>query len=43
MAVTWSFQPNTGSYYLLLPSQGLLSFAESANLPLTIHFDVPGR
>lgn len=25
------------------PSQGLLSFAESANLPLSIHFDVPGR
>lgn len=25
------------------PSQGLLSFAESANLPLSIHFDSPGR
>lgn len=23
--------------------QGLLSFAEASNLPLTIHFDAPGR
>ena len=28
---------------LLLPSQGLLSFAESANLSLSIHFDAPGK
>lgn len=29
--------------YCLLSSQGLLSFAESANLSLSIHFDAPGR
>nr|XP_006210762.1 cell cycle checkpoint control protein RAD9A isoform X1 [Vicugna pacos] len=28
---------------LPLPSQGLLSFAESANLSLSIYFDAPGR
>lgn len=28
---------------LPLPSQGLLSFAESANLSLSVYFDAPGR
>lgn len=28
---------------LCFPSQGLLSFAESANLALSVHFDAPGR
>ena len=26
-----------------LHPQGLLTFAEASNLPLTIHYDVPGR
>lgn len=29
--------------FCLKEFRGLLSFAESANLPLTVHFDVPGR
>nr|XP_037854883.1 cell cycle checkpoint control protein RAD9A isoform X1 [Chlorocebus sabaeus] len=36
-------QPNPGPHLLPLSSQGLLSFAESANLNLSIHFDAPGR
>nr|XP_021525358.1 cell cycle checkpoint control protein RAD9A isoform X1 [Aotus nancymaae] len=36
-------QPIPGPHLLPLPSQGLLSFAESANLNLSIHFDAPGR
>lgn len=35
--------PARGLTVLLLPSQGLLSFAESANLALSVHFDAPGR
>ncbi|XP_011225843.1 cell cycle checkpoint control protein RAD9A isoform X1 [Ailuropoda melanoleuca] len=35
--------PARGLTVLLLPSQGLLSFAESANLSLSVHFDAPGR
>ncbi|KAL4829646.1 hypothetical protein H8958_006662 [Nasalis larvatus] len=36
-------QPSPGPHLLPLSSQGLLSFAESANLNLSIHFDAPGR
>ncbi|XP_026338856.2 cell cycle checkpoint control protein RAD9A isoform X2 [Ursus arctos] len=35
--------PARGLTVLRLPSQGLLSFAESANLALSVHFDAPGR
>ncbi|XP_034869278.1 cell cycle checkpoint control protein RAD9A isoform X1 [Mirounga angustirostris] len=35
--------PARGLTALLLPSQGLLSFAESANLSLSVYFDAPGR
>ncbi|XP_005064126.1 cell cycle checkpoint control protein RAD9A isoform X1 [Mesocricetus auratus] len=33
----------TAVTFCLKEFRGLLSFAESANLPLTVHFDVPGR
>nr|XP_045014805.1 cell cycle checkpoint control protein RAD9A isoform X3 [Jaculus jaculus] len=36
-------EEEAGPHCRLLPSQGLLNFAESANLPLSMHFDVPGR